>query len=92
MKNCTTLVVLAATCFATASFGAITSVAGQTILLGTPPSSCAPGQLTGFNAYAWDELAAVTPASGLFCDMVNNPGSSTAPVSGNSGSDLGRSE
>jgi MYXO-CTERM domain-containing protein len=58
----------------------ITAVTGQTTWLGTPPPASGPGQLTGFTAYAWDERQNVS--LNVVADMVNNPGSSNAPLAG----------
>jgi hypothetical protein len=58
----------------------ITAVSGQTNWLGTAPLACGPGQLTGWQAYAWDERQNVS--LNVIADMVNNPGSSNAPLPG----------
>lgn len=59
---------------------AITSVTGNTTWLGSPPAACGFGQLTGINAYTWDEQLNVSGA--FFADMTNNPGSSASPIPG----------
>lgn len=61
--------------------GAITGVTGQTTWLGSPPVSCVPLALTGFNAYAWDEQQNITLAT-LAVDMTNNPGTSAFTIPG----------
>lgn len=66
---------------ATSASAAITSVSGQTTLLGSPPASCVPGALAGFNAFAWDEQTNV-PLSSYTVNMVNNPGTSLTPIAG----------
>jgi len=58
----------------------ITGVTGNTTWLGSPPVSCTPSTLTGFNAYAWDEKQSVT--LNLNVDMTNNPCSSASPIAG----------
>jgi MYXO-CTERM domain-containing protein len=63
-----------------AASAAIVGVTGNTTWLGTPPPGCAPGQLSGMNAFAWDEQQNV--ALSLNVDMTNNPGSSTSPIPG----------
>jgi len=63
-----------------AASASIINVSGSTTWLNTPPAACGPGQLTGFTAYAWDEQQNV--ALTLSVDMVNNPGSSAAPIAG----------
>lgn len=76
-----TRITLAALALAAGSASAsIINVSGTTTLLNSPPVACGPGQLTGFNAYAWDEQQNV--ALNLAADMVNNPGSSAAPIAG----------
>lgn len=65
----------------TASLGVITGVSGSTTWPFGPPASCVPGALTGPTVYAWDEQQGVT-TSGVFVDMVNNPGSSGGAISG----------
>lgn len=64
-----------------AASAAITGVSGQTTWLGSPPVSCWPGALTGFNAFAWDEQQNITLAT-LAVDMTNNPGNSSFMVPG----------
>lgn len=59
---------------------AITGVTGAATFLGVSPLSCGPGALSGPTAFAWDEQANV-PLN-LIANMVNNPGSSGAPVPG----------
>lgn len=61
--------------------GAIVSWTGQTTFLGSPPVSCAPLALTGFNAFAWDEQQNITLAT-LAVDMTNNPGTSAFMIPG----------
>ena len=78
MKRTCALVALA--CVAPAASASIFAVSGATTWLTSPPVACTLGQLTGFNAYAWDEKQN-TPLS-LPVDMVNNPGSSLSPVPG----------
>ncbi|MBL8885209.1 MAG: PEP-CTERM sorting domain-containing protein [Phycisphaerales bacterium] len=72
---------LGMTALISAANGAITSVSGQTTWLGSPPVSCWPGALTGFNAYAWDEQQNITLAT-LAVDMTNNPGTSAFMIPG----------
>jgi len=74
-----TLAVLA--CTAVSASAAIVGVTGSTTLLGSPPLDCTIGQLTGVDAFAWDEQTNV-PLVGQPVDMVNNPGTSGAPVPG----------
>ncbi|MBX3390816.1 MAG: hypothetical protein KF691_15310 [Phycisphaeraceae bacterium] len=64
-----------------AANAAITGVTGQTTWLGSPPASCVPLALTGFNAYAWDEQQNITLAT-LAVDMTNNPGTSAFMIPG----------
>lgn len=64
-----------------AASAAITGVTGQTTWLGSPPVSCVPLALTGFNAYAWDEQQNITLAT-LAVDMTNNPGTSAFTIPG----------
>lgn len=80
--NARTLAVSALTILAASSAAnaAIFGVTGMTTWLGSPPASCTPGSLTGFNAFAWDEKPVVNLS--LVADMVNNPGSSTLPLPG----------
>jgi MYXO-CTERM domain-containing protein len=59
---------------------AITATTGGVNWLLSPPPSCVPLALTGFTAYTWDEKQNVNLA--LNVDMVNNPGSSNAPIPG----------
>jgi len=59
---------------------AIVTVSGQTTQI-SPPLNCTINQLTGPNAFAWDELQSV-PVSGLPCDETQNPGGSAAPTFG----------
>lgn len=73
----TTLAVLALSFPASA---AIVGVTGMTTWLGVPPPSCVPTALTGQFAFAWDEQQNVFLNQPV--DMVNNPGSSNAPVPG----------
>lgn len=61
---------------------AITSVTGQTTLLGTAPLNCTIGQLSGFNAFAWDEQQNVLISSGLNVDMANNPATDATAIPG----------
>ncbi len=67
---------------ASAANAAITGVAGQTTLLGSPPVSCVPSALAGFTAYAWNEKQNLTISSGVFCDNVPNPGGNIGAVPG----------
>ncbi|MGH7243165.1 MAG: PEP-CTERM sorting domain-containing protein [Phycisphaerales bacterium] len=71
-----TLVLGAGTASAT-----ITSVSGTTTPLGSPPVSAASGFLMGPTTYAWNEQQNVF-TTGVYCDMLNNPGFSTSPVPG----------
>lgn len=72
---------LSALALATSSAsGAITGVTGAATFLAVSPPSCGPGALTGSTAFAWDEQANV-PLN-LIANMVNNPGSSGAPIPG----------
>ena len=64
-----------------AASAAITGVSGQTTWLGSPPVSCWPGALTGFNAFAWDEQQNV-PLTNTFVDFTNNPGNMGSPTPG----------
>lgn len=66
---------------AAAASASITSVAGTTTWLGSPPPSAATGFLMGPTTYAWDERQNVS-TTGVFCDMLNNPGNSSSPVPG----------
>lgn len=59
---------------------AIVGVTGNATWLGIAPAGCGWGQLSGINAYAWDEQQART--LNLPVDMINNPGSSLAPIAG----------
>jgi hypothetical protein len=61
--------------------GAITGVTGATTWLGSPPLTCLPGALNGFNAYTWDEQQGITLAT-LAVDEINNPGGSASPTAG----------
>lgn len=61
--------------------GAIISTSGDGLQI-APPLSCAVGALPGpQTAHCWDELQGIA-ITGLNVDMVNNPGSSGAPVAG----------
>jgi hypothetical protein len=60
----------------------ILSVSGNTTLIGAP-AACGWGQLTGQNAFAWNERTGVNLF--LNVDMINNPGSSTSPTPGTVG-------
>ena len=80
MKN-GKVIVAAGMMIGSAASGAITGVTGSATWLGSPPVSCVPGALTGGTVSAWDEQQNVFN-SGVFVDMVNNPGSSTGAVSG----------
>ena len=64
-----------------AASASITSVAGQTTLLGSPPVSCVYGALNGFNAYAWDEKTNVL-STGAYMDMINNPANNGTAIPG----------
>lgn len=75
------LLALGATTLVSAANGAITGVTGATTWLGSPPLTCLPGALNGFNAYAWDEKQGITLAT-LAVDEINNPGSSVSPTAG----------
>ncbi len=66
---------------ATAASAAIFTTSGATNWLGSPPPSAATGFLMGPLAYAWDEQQNVF-TTGVYCDMLNNPGSSGSPVPG----------
>lgn len=59
---------------------AIVGVTGMTTWLGVPPPACTPTTLTGQFAFCWDEQQNVLVNQ--LVDMVNNPGSSNAPVPG----------
>lgn len=67
---------------ALAAHASITGTTGNTTPLGSPPAACGWGQLPGVNAFAWNEQQNVTLSS-YPVDMINNPGTSTAPVTGN---------
>lgn len=82
MKTRMTLAGVVVAAATAGAFGSITSVSGQTTYLGVAPASCVPSALAGFNAYAWDEQQGLMNSAGVFCDMVNNPGVSTAPIPG----------
>jgi hypothetical protein len=66
----------------TASFASasISNVTGQTTWLTSPPTACGWGQLTGFNAFAWDEQQNVTMS--VFVDETQNPGGNVSPIPG----------
>src|SRR5436305_1456407 len=66
---------------ASGALGSITGTTGATTQI-SPPPACGPGQLTGFTASAWDEQQNVPISTGIFVDMVNNPGTSTGAISG----------
>ncbi len=57
----------------------IVTVSGACTQIGAP-IGCNLGQLTGFTAYAWNEQQNKTLS--LSVDMLNNPGSSLAPIPG----------
>ena len=63
--------------FASAS---ISFVTGATNWLTSPPAACGWGQLTGFNAYAWDEQQNITTS--VFVDETQNPGGNATPIPG----------
>jgi len=66
---------------ATAASASISATSGATNWLGSPPPSAVTGFLMGPLAYAWDEQQNVF-TTGVYCDMLNNPGNSGSPVSG----------
>jgi len=66
---------------ATAASASISSVTGSTNWLLLPPPSAATGFLMGPQAYAWDEQQNVF-TTGVYCDMLNNPGNSGSPIPG----------
>jgi len=66
---------------ASAASASISSVTGSTNWLLLPPPSAATGFLMGPQAYAWDEQQNVF-TTGVYCDMLNNPGNSGSPVPG----------
>lgn len=66
---------------ATLASAAITGVTGSTTWLGSPPASCVPTTLMGPTVYAWDEQQNVS-TSGVYVDMVNNPGTSAGAIPG----------
>lgn len=63
------VVVAASAGLAGSALGSITSVAGQTMQIGPPPS-CVFGALQGQTAFAWDEQQNTPQA--LVADMINN--------------------
>lgn len=63
-----------------AASASVTFAAGQAQII-SPPPSCIPGALSGFNAFAWNEQTNVT-LTNQPVDMINNPGSSGSAVSG----------
>lgn len=67
-----------------AASAAISSVGGATTFLAVNPADCTIGQLSGFTGFAWDEQQGV-PTGVFGVDMVNNPGTSAGPISGNIG-------
>lgn len=73
-------IALTASLATSSASGAITGVTGATTWLGSPPLACGPGQLGGFTAFAWDEQQNVSIS--VFCDMTNNPGTSTGAIAG----------
>lgn len=78
---CGASALLAGALAASPASAAILSVSGQTTLLGSAPADCTVGQLTGFNAFAWNEQTNQSFAA-LNVDMVNNPGNSSGPIPG----------
>ncbi len=63
-----------------AASASVTLAAGQAQII-SPPPSCVPGALSGFNAFAWNEQTNVS-LTNLPVDMTNNPGSSGSAISG----------
>lgn len=80
MKLCTASAAVVLSTLAATASASIFSVSGQTTQLGSPPLSCAPGALTGFTAYAWDEKQNV--ALNLSVDMTNNPATNSTAIAG----------
>lgn len=63
------------------ALGSITGTTGAATQI-SPPLACGPGQLTGFTASAWNEQVNVPVSTGIFVDMVNNPGTSSGAIPG----------
>lgn len=78
---CGVSALLAGALAASPASGAILSVGGQTTLLGAAPADCTVGQLTGMNAFAWNEQTNQSFGA-LNVDMTNNPGTSAGAIPG----------
>ncbi len=82
MKTSTLFSALATLAISNLASASIVSVSGNTTQIGAPVA-CGWGQLTGQNAFAWNERTGVNLS--LAVDMINNPGSSTSPTPGSIG-------
>lgn len=77
----TSIVALAfASLTASAASAAISGTTGAALQIG-PPSSCVPGALSGFTAFAWDEQTNI-PLTGWAVNMVNNPANHITAIPG----------